>query len=94
VGVIWGFRFPRVGAVVGMLLRHDRRGADLQGLAESAVHALCLLGHCLRQPSWPTSAAAFGIKDDEETLSVRQEVRAFLDDIDEPSESGKQWRKS
>jgi SSS family solute:Na+ symporter len=33
-----------------------------------------------------------GIKDDEETIKRQAEVRAFLDDIDEPSESGKQWR--
>ena len=35
----------------------------------------------------------FGIKDDEETTERQKEVRAFLDDIDEPSESGKAWRK-
>jgi hypothetical protein len=33
-----------------------------------------------------------GMKDDEETVKRQAEVRAFLDDIDAPSESGKQWR--
>ena len=33
-----------------------------------------------------------GIKDDEETIKRQAEVRTFLDDIDAPSESGKQWR--
>ena len=34
-----------------------------------------------------------GIKDDEETIERQKEVRTFLDSIDEPSESGKAWRK-
>jgi len=34
-----------------------------------------------------------GFKDNEETIKRQNEVRAFLDDIDAPSESGKAWRK-
>ena len=33
-----------------------------------------------------------GFKDDEETVKRQAEIRNFLDDIDAPSESGKQWR--
>jgi SSS family solute:Na+ symporter len=35
-----------------------------------------------------------GIKDDEETLKRQAEVRAWLNDVDEPSESGKKWRSA
>jgi len=34
-----------------------------------------------------------GVKDKAETIERQNEARNFLDDIDEPSESGKQWRK-
>ena len=34
-----------------------------------------------------------GFKDKPETIERQNEVRAFLDDIDAPSESGRAWRK-
>jgi hypothetical protein len=35
---------------------------------------------------------ALGLKDSEETIKRQNEVRAFLDDIDAPSEAGLKWR--
>ena len=34
------------------------------------------------------------MKDNEETRERQKEVRAFLDDIDAPSESGRKWRNA
>ncbi len=34
-----------------------------------------------------------GVKDTQETAERQAEVRKWLDDVDAPSESGKQWRK-
>jgi SSS family solute:Na+ symporter len=53
-----------------------------------AVHALRLLGNRHR-PARGLYLPRLGIKDDEETIKRQAEVRAFLDDIDEPSEPGK-----
>jgi uncharacterized sodium:solute symporter family permease YidK len=91
-GVLWGFRFPAVGAVVGIF-----SGMIAVALTYK-VWPNPLSMHCA---FWGVFVAAvmaylcrgFGIKDDEETMERQKEVRAFLDDIDEPSESGKAWRK-
>ncbi len=90
--VLWGFRFPAVGAVVGIFC----------GMIAVAVTYKIfpnpLSMHCAFWGLFTAFVAAFlcrglGFKDDEETLKRQQEVRAFLDDIDAPSESGKAWRK-
>jgi hypothetical protein len=91
-GVLWGFRFPAIGAVIGIFC----------GMIAVAVTYKVwpnpLSMHCAFWGLFSAFVAAFlcrglGIKDDEETVKRQQEVRAFLDDIDEPSESGKAWRK-
>ncbi|MGD9330441.1 MAG: sodium:solute symporter family protein [Desulfobacterales bacterium] len=91
-GVIWGFRFPAVGAVVGIF----------SGMIAVAVTYKIfpnpLSMHCAFWGLFTASVMAFicrgvGIKDNEETIQRQQEVRTFLDSIDEPSESGKAWRK-
>ena len=92
VGVIWGFRFPSIGATLGVL---------------AGMVAVFLTYYVWPNPLsmhsafWGTFTGlvvayicrGLGIKDKEETIQRQNEVRAFLDDIDEPSESGKQWRK-
>jgi hypothetical protein len=35
-----------------------------------------------------------GIKDNEETIKRQAEVRAYLDDADAPSETGRKWRSA
>jgi SSS family solute:Na+ symporter len=90
VGVIWGFRFPgRCGARCSH--RHGHGISYLQGLAKPAVHALRLLGY-VQRPGCGLYLPRPRYKDDEETIKRQAELRNFLDDIDEPSESGKQWR--
>ena len=91
LGVIWGFKFPRVGAVLGVLV------GMIAVYLTYAIWPNPLSMHCA---FWGTASGlvvayicrGLGFKDDEETVKRQAEVRAFLDDIDEPSESGKQWR--
>ena len=91
LGVHWGFRFPSIGATLGVL-------AGMIGVFLTYyVWRSPLSMHCA---FWGTFSGlvvaylcrALGFKDDEETIKRQNEVRAFLDDIDGPSESGKKWR--
>jgi Na+/proline symporter len=91
VGVIWGFKFPRVGAVLGVLT------GMIAVYLTYAVWPNPLSMHCA---FWGTASGlvvaficrGLGFKDDEETVKRQAEIRNFLDDIDAPSASGKQWR--
>jgi solute:Na+ symporter, SSS family len=91
LGVIWGFRFPSVGAVAGTLA-----GMIAVYLAYS-VWPNPLSMHSAFWGTFVGLVVAYicrgiGIKDDEETIKRQQEVRNFLDDIDAPTEKGQQWR--
>ncbi len=91
LGVIWGFKFPSIGAVLGVLT------GMVAVFLTYKVWPNPLSMHCA---FWGTASGlvvayicrGLGFKDDEETIKRQAEMRAFLDDIDEPSESGKQWR--
>jgi len=91
VGVIWGFKFPRVGAVLGVLT------GMIAVFLTYKIFPSPLSMHCA---FWGTASGltvaficrGLGFKDDEETVKRQAEIRNFLDDIDEPSASGKQWR--
>jgi Na+/proline symporter len=91
-GVLWGFKFPKVGAVVGILC----------GMVAVAVTYKIIPNplsmHCAFWGLFTASVMAFlcrgmGIKDDDETVARQLEVRTFLNDIDKPSEAGMAWRK-
>lgn len=91
LGVHWGFRFPSIGATLGVL-------AGMVGVFLTYyVWRYPLSMHCA---FWGTATGllvayicrGLGFKDSEETIKRQNEVRAFLDDIDGPSESGKKWR--
>ncbi len=91
LGVIWGFKFPRVGAVLGVLV------GMIAVFLTYKIWPSPLSMHCAFWGTFSGLVVAYicrglGIKDDEETAKRQAEVRTFLDDIDEPSESGKQWR--
>ena len=91
LGVIWGFRFPSIGATLGVL------AGMLAVFLTYYVWRYPLSMHCAFWGTFSGLVVAYicrglGIKDDEETIKRQAEVRTFLDDIDEPSESGKQWR--
>jgi hypothetical protein len=92
-GVIWGFRFPRVGAALGVL---------------AGLIAVWVTDQVFRWPLsmhsafWGTfvgfvvayACRGLGIKDDEETRKRQSELREWLDDVDAPSESGRKWRQA
>ncbi len=92
-GVIWGFKFPRMGAVLGVL---------------AGLIAVWISDQVFRWPLSMHSAfwGAFigfvvaylcrgvGIKDNEETAQRQSELREWLDSVDAPTESGMAWRKA
>lgn len=91
VGVIWGFKFPRVGAVLGVLT------GMIMVFVTYKIFPNPLSMHCAFWGTFSGLVVAYicrglGIKDDEETAKRQAELRTFLDDIDEPSAAGKQWR--
>lgn len=91
LGVIWGFRFPSIGAVLGTL-------AGM--VAVYLAYSVWPNPLSMHSAFWGTATGlvvayicrGLGIKDDEETIQRQQEVRNFLDDIDAPTENGQKWR--
>lgn len=89
LGVLWGFKFPRVGAIIGVIV------GMLGVIITYQLKALTI-----HPAAWGTGLgllAAYlcrgiGVKDDEETIKRQNEVRRWLDDIDGPTENGKRWR--
>lgn len=91
LGVHWGFKFPSIGATLGMI---------------SAIIACFLTYYTWQYPlSMHTAfwgifvglAVAYlcrglGFKDSEETVARQKEIRTWLNSIDGPSENGKKWR--
>jgi SSS family solute:Na+ symporter len=91
LGVHWGWRFPSLGAVLGMI---------------AGIVACFLTYYVWRYPLsmhtafWGLFAgllvaylcSGLGVNDSEETRQRQAEVRAWLDSVDGPSESGKKWR--
>ncbi|RLC32436.1 MAG: sodium:solute symporter family protein, partial [Deltaproteobacteria bacterium] len=91
MGVIWGFKFPSVGAMLGVL------AGMISVFLTYKIWPNPLSMHCAFWGTFTGLAVAYickgiGIKDSEETIKRQNEVRAFLDDIDAPSETGRQWR--
>ncbi|MEJ2039870.1 MAG: sodium:solute symporter family protein [Desulfosarcinaceae bacterium] len=89
LGVLWGWKFPRIGTVLGLLVGM---------IAVIVTYNYKIL--TIHPAAWGTGLGlivaylcrGLGIKDDEETRQRQQEVRQWLDSIDSPSESGKKWR--
>ena len=91
LGVIWGFRFPSIGAVLGVLAGMAAVFLTYQ------VWPNPLSMHCAFWGTFAGLVVAYicrglGVKDSEETIKRQAEVRTFLDDIDAPSEAGQKWR--
>ena len=91
IGVHYGFKFPKIGAVLGMI----------------AGIAACFVTYYIYQYPLSMHTAFWGIfaglvvaylcrgigfKDSEETIARQKEVRTWIDSIDGPSENGKKWR--
>jgi len=92
VGVIWGFRFPAIGATLGVL------AGMISVYVTYGIFKNPLSMHCAFWGTATGLAVAYicrgiGLKDSEETIKRQAEVRSWLDSVDEPSESGKAWRK-
>ncbi len=91
LGVLWGFRFPSIGATLGVL-------AGMIGVFLTYyVWKYPLSMHCAFWGTFSGLVVAYicrgiGIKDNEETIKRQAEVRKWLDDVDAPSESGRKWR--
>jgi uncharacterized sodium:solute symporter family permease YidK len=92
LGVHWGWRFPSLGATLGMV---------------AGIVACFLTYYVWQYPLsmhtafWGLFAGlvvaylcrGLGVNDSEETRQRQAEVRAWLDSVDSPSENGRKWRK-
>jgi len=92
LGVIWGVRFPSVGATLGVV------AGMVAVFLTYYVWPNPLSMHCAFWGTFAGLTVAFlcrglGFKDTEETVKRQNEVRSFLDDIDAPTASGMTWRK-
>jgi hypothetical protein len=91
LGVIWGFKYPSKGAVFGVA------AGMIAVFLTYKVWPRPLSMHAAFWGTFSGIVVAYlckflGFKDSQETIDRQNEVRKFLDDIDEPSEKGKQWR--
>jgi hypothetical protein len=91
LGVIWGFKFPRIGATLGVL------GGMIAVWVTYRIFPNPLSMHAAFWGVFVGLVIAYicrglGFKDDQETIDRQNEIRRFLDDIDAPSESGRKWR--
>jgi len=91
LGVIWGVRYPSIGATLGVL-------AGM--VAVFVTYYIYPNPLSMHSAFWGTGTGlvvallcrGFGIKDTQETIERQAEIRKWLDDVDEPSENGKKWR--
>jgi Na+/proline symporter len=93
LGVIWGFRFPAMGAVLGTM------GGMLAVYLTYKVWPNPLSMHSAFWGTFSGLVIAYlcrglGMKDTKDTIERQAEIRGWLDSVDEPSETGKQWRKA
>ena len=93
LGTLWGFRFPAIGALLGVL------SGMISVFVTYKIFPNPLSMHCAFWGVFVGLLVAYlcrglGMKDDKETIKRQSEVRSFLDDIDLPSESGRKWRKA
>ncbi len=91
LGVLWGLRFPSLGATLGVL------AGMVSVFLTYYVWKYPLSMHCAFWGTFIGLVVAYlcrglGIKDNEETVKRQAEVRKWLDDVDAPSEKGRQWR--
>ncbi len=93
LGVHWGFRFPSIGATLGVL------SGMIAVFLTYYVWQYPLSMHCAFWGTFVGLSVAYlcrglGIKDRERTTDRQREVRAFLDDFDAPTETGRSWRRA
>jgi len=91
LGVHWGFKFPSIGAVLGLL------AAIVACFITYYIYKYPLSMHTAFWGIFTGLVVAYlcrflGFKDSEVTIARQKEVREWLDSIDGPSEKGKVWR--
>jgi len=91
LGVIWGFRFPSMGAVAGVL------SGMIAVFLTYKIWPRPLSMHAAFWGTFSGLVVAYiikfaGVKDTQETTERQAEVRKWLDSVDEPSENAKKWR--
>ncbi len=93
LGTLWGWRFPSIGAALGVL------AGMIAVYVTFAVYKYPLTIH---SAAWGVGIGllvaylcrGLGFKDNEETKRRQQEVREWLNSIDEPSPAGRKWRNA
>jgi Na+/proline symporter len=93
LGVIWGVRFPAVGAMLGVI------GGMLGVYLAYGVWPNPLSMHSAFWGVFTGLVIAFicrgiGMKDTPETTERQKDVRDWLDSVDAPTENGKKWRSA
>ncbi len=91
LGVLWGWKFPRIGAIFGLIVGM---------LAVVITYHYKIL--TLHPAVWGTGLGlivaylcrGIGIRDDQETIERQQEIRTWLNDVDSPSPTGRKWRQA
>jgi Na+/proline symporter len=91
MGVIWGFRFPSIGAVLGVLSGMIAVYVTY-GIIKNPLSMHCAFWGVFVGLLVAYICRGLGFKDSPETIERQAEVRRWLDDVDEPSENGKRWR--
>jgi Na+/proline symporter len=91
LGVIWGFKFPRIGAVLGVA------AGMLAVYLTYKVWPNPLSMHCAFWGTFVGLIVAYlcrglGLKDKQDTIERQAEVRQWLDSVDSPTVNGRKWR--
>jgi Na+/proline symporter len=91
VGVHWGFKFPSIGAALGLFV------GIVVNMLTYFVWKYPLSMHTAFWGIFAGFVVAYGcrglgFKNSEETEARQKEVREWLDSIDAPSENGRKWR--
>jgi len=91
LGVLWGWKFPRIGAILGLIV----------GMLTVVLtyHYSILFIHPAASGAGLGFLVAYlcrglKMKDDEETVKRQKEIRTWLNSIDSPTESGRKWRSA
>ncbi|MBU2590433.1 MAG: sodium:solute symporter family protein [Nitrospinae bacterium] len=93
LGTLWGWKFPKVGAVLGTL------AGMLAVWVTFSLYKYPLSMHCAFWGVFVGLVVAYicrglGFKDDPETIGRQTEIREWLDSVDAPTESGQKWRNA
>jgi hypothetical protein len=91
LGVHWGFKYPGIGVVLGLL------AAIAACFVTYYIYRYPLSIHTAGWGIFTGLAVAYicrglGFKDSEETIERQKEVREWLNSVDAPTENGKKWR--